>query len=338
MKGGRSRAKRQDVELTFEEMVPALNWVAELVAAVGIRGRPGAPPPLAPARWTWAPLVAGGVAGAVAWLAGVDPLPVPIAFFTASTSAGAERPQVGGRGREAGNEGSGNARGSGRFNWLCRSVIAVRRKERRVRGGRLAIGVSNARRVCEVPFGEDRGCHGLILGATDSGKTVSAAAIAQATIRGGNAVIAMDPKGDPDLERLLETEAARAPAFRSGAGPRAAHAYNVAKRGGPSEVADKVLSGTSGPSLITSLWRCASFSARSRFSERAGSTSAWRLVAQYMEAERLERLAARTDEAIAERVEHLSAGPASKDARRPRGGEESRCASRGVGFRGVAWV
>src|SRR5436190_617665 len=75
-------------------------------------------------------------------------------------------------------------------------------------GSVAAIGGGRARRVVRTPLGRSQGRHGLILGATGSGKTVTEAAIAQWHMRAGNAVIAIDPKGDRFLARTLQQEAA----------------------------------------------------------------------------------------------------------------------------------
>lgn len=126
---------------------------------------------------------------------------------------------------------------------FLRSRVSTRRAEaQRQDRGSLALGTTRRGNVCRVPIGEDHGVHGLVLGATGSGKTVTQAAIAQAYIRAGKATIVIDPKGDRDLlYTLLRT------AWQSGAKfrvwtPTGPNTYNPLARGGPTEIADKALS------------------------------------------------------------------------------------------------
>ena len=95
-----------------------------------------------------------------------------------------------------------------------------------------------------VPFGLSRGVHGLVLGATGSGKTVTQAAIAQAYILAGLPAIVIDPKGDRYLRAVLarRRRAKRGSPSASGR-PTGTAVYNPFGRGGPTEIADKALAG-----------------------------------------------------------------------------------------------
>ena len=127
---------------------------------------------------------------------------------------------------------------------FLRSLLG-RRRARRARWltpEGLAIGVTHGGRVCRVPFGLGNGVHGLVAGATGSGKTVTQAAIAEAYIDAGLAAIVIDPKGDDGLRSILEAAAGRNGAtFRSWS-PIGPTIYNPLGRGGPTEIVDKALS------------------------------------------------------------------------------------------------
>jgi type IV secretory pathway TraG/TraD family ATPase VirD4 len=119
----------------------------------------------------------------------------------------------------------------------------VKTAGRRVREDRLAIGVNRRRGVRSVPFGTTRGVHGLVLGATGSGKTVCQRAIAQAYVLADIPAIVIDPKGDEHLRETLWAAAQKAGVvFREWA-PRGRTVYNPFGRGNPTEVADKALAG-----------------------------------------------------------------------------------------------
>lgn len=266
-------------------------------AAIGLATRLGG------GRWTWAPMVAlppvlvGFVFGS---LSGVFAITLPLA---ASATAGAlswHRYTSGGARRER------ERRRVGPAQLALRELRLRRRRRRRVRGERLALGVARERRLVEVPFGRSRGIHGLLVGATDSGKTVTAASIAQATLRSGSAVIAVDPKGDDDLRDLLRSEAERADVPFLSWSPTGPCTYNVARRGDPSEVADKVLSGHewSEPHYLSVALRFVQREVEVlRACEAEPSLAS---IARYMHPERLEGLAARRGEDVAERVESLT--------------------------------
>jgi type IV secretory pathway TraG/TraD family ATPase VirD4 len=127
---------------------------------------------------------------------------------------------------------------------LLQTVIRRRhsRSARRLTTEGLAIGSARGGHVCRIPFGLGNGVHGLVAGATGSGKTVTQAQIAEAYVDAGLAAIVIDPKGDEGLRSTLEAAAVRRGAtFRtwSPAGPTV---YNPVGRGGPTEIVDKALS------------------------------------------------------------------------------------------------
>jgi hypothetical protein len=180
-----------------------------------------------------------------------------------------------------------------------------RAKRDRVDGERLAIGISNARKVVRVPLGRTQGRHGLILGATGAGKTVTEAAIAQWHLRSGNAVIAIDPKGDRFLARTLQREAGtQGVPFRAFT-PNGPCVYNVAARGGRSEVADKLLSGHqwSEPHYLAIALR---FMQREvEVLRAAGIKPSLASISRYLHPERLEAVAAGADAQVGEQVATL---------------------------------
>jgi hypothetical protein len=125
-----------------------------------------------------------------------------------------------------------------RFGW-----IRLRERLRQEEADELTIGKTRTGQICRIPFGAHRGVHGLVLGATGSGKTVTQGAIAQAYALAGLPVIVIDPKGDAWLESVLRlaSEHARGE-FREWT-PRGPSLYNPFARGGPTEITDKALAG-----------------------------------------------------------------------------------------------
>jgi hypothetical protein len=135
------------------------------------------------------------------------------------------------------------AESTGPLHWIWGSVSSRRAFAGRIKDDTLAIGTDRRGRVCRIPFGIDQGVHGLIVGATGAGKTVTQAAIAVAHILAGHPVIALDPKGDRFLRRVLEAAARlRGVRFRAWS-PNGDTTYNPLARGNPTEIADKALAG-----------------------------------------------------------------------------------------------
>lgn len=126
---------------------------------------------------------------------------------------------------------------------LLRSAVRRRRARhaRRLTVDGLALGDSRGAGVCRIPFGLGDGVHGLVAGATGSGKTVTQTAIAEAYVDAGLAAIVIDPKGDEDARATLEAAARRrGVAFRIWT-PSGPTVYNPLGRGGPTEIVDKAL-------------------------------------------------------------------------------------------------
>ncbi len=112
------------------------------------------------------------------------------------------------------------------------------------RDGRLIVGHEPGGRAVSIPLGGSRGGrHTLIVGATGSGKTVTATWIATQAVHAGMSVIVVDPKGD----RSMREELAHAAHLRDRPmlwwTPDGPSVYNPYARGTDSEIADKALAG-----------------------------------------------------------------------------------------------
>jgi hypothetical protein len=118
-----------------------------------------------------------------------------------------------------------------------------RAKRDRLAKNGLAIGVARHGGLCRVPFGHRQGVHGLISGATGSGKTVTQAAIAEAHVLAGQPVIVIDPKGDRLLRATLADAAEQTGVRFRAWSPSGEAVYNPLARGNPTEIADKALAG-----------------------------------------------------------------------------------------------
>jgi conjugal transfer pilus assembly protein TraD len=201
-------------------------------------------------RWTWTLL--GAPLAYLLWL--ID-WQVGLCLTTAITTAAGgglywqmEDTKRGGEEARAAREALGPLHAARA--WAAQRKLSERRVRparkpvlRRAQGDRLALGQTRKGGVCEVPLGVSRGVHSFVIGATGAGKTVTQAAIAQAHVLAGQAVIVIDPKGDRYLCRVLQ-EAARHMGVRfRGWSPTARAVYNPFARGGPTEITDKALAG-----------------------------------------------------------------------------------------------
>ena len=191
----------------------------------------------------------------------------------------------------------------GPLRWARSRISRAKQSDERVVGDKLAIGTNRRGDRCWVPFGRDRGVHGLVVGATGSGKTVTQAAIAVAYILAGLPAIVVDPKGDRYLRAVLRDAAARAGARFLEWSPTGNHVYNPFGRGGPTEIADKALAGHdwSEPhyKLITQRLLGQVMTTMRAAAEWPPTLSK---VVRYMDPERLDALASKVGGAVAERV------------------------------------
>jgi type IV secretory pathway TraG/TraD family ATPase VirD4 len=111
--------------------------------------------------------------------------------------------------------------------------------------GRLPIGRTDDGDSVSIPFGDESGGgrHGLVVGATGSGKTVTQGRILAQAIERGLGAVVIDPKGDDHLRSVL-VEAAQAGGKRLIEWtPRGPSVYNPLAAGPPSAIADKALAG-----------------------------------------------------------------------------------------------
>ncbi len=194
---------------------------------------------------------------------------------------------------------------------------------RRLSEDRLLLGTNRKGGVRYVPFGRHKGVHGLILGATGSGKTVTQAAIAESYVLAGLPAIVVDPKGDPMLFEVLQ-QAARG----SGRGflswsPIGSAIYNPFARGNPTEIADKLLIGQrwSEPHYEQQTRRLLGF-----VLETMRSAGEWPPtlsgVVDHMDTERLDLLASKVGGSTATRVSSYVDGLSAKEKSTLGGGRD----------------
>jgi Type IV secretion-system coupling protein DNA-binding domain len=127
-----------------------------------------------------------------------------------------------------------------------RLTVPVRLHGRPARGerSRLTVGRGEGGVPISIPFGERHGGrHTLIVGATGSGKTVTATWIATQAIAHGMGVVAVDPKGDARLAAQLAGCAREHGRRWIRWTPEGDEIYNPYARGGATEIADKALAG-----------------------------------------------------------------------------------------------
>jgi type IV secretory pathway TraG/TraD family ATPase VirD4 len=280
------------IALLWELVIPMLIGMALAALAMLAMRRAGL-------RWTWAALAAP-----IAWLAWLIDPHVGLMLATAvvgATGAGAkwhwDDVERGGSEKQAAKERVGPLR------WSWTRLRAGRVSEKRAVGDQLAIGMTRRGRISRIPFGVDRGVHGIVLGATGSGKTVTQTAIAQAYILAGLPVIAVDPKGDGFLREVLAESTRKAGRRFREWEPFGKTVYNPFARGGPTEVADKALAGHSFSDdhyrLITQRLLGQALATMKAAGEWPPTLST---VVRYMDPERLDDLASRVDGDVKDRV------------------------------------
>jgi TraM recognition site of TraD and TraG len=188
-------------------------------------------------RWTWALLPAAVGLFATAGFGIVESWSVGLAVggvVTARWTFLLER-----RDREAG----GDARRRARQAVGIRDALAARRAGRSptVDAGRYLLGFDGRRRRVMVRFGGQSGRHGLLVGASGSGKSNALLWCVARHIEAGFGAVVVDLKGDQLLARRLEREADmwRRPFYRwtLDGGDR----WNPLARGNRSELKDKLI-------------------------------------------------------------------------------------------------
>lgn len=190
-------------------------------------------------RWTW--VCAGLPICAVSWAvqAGTGRASVAGLAMAGAIASAWERQQL----HDGGSRAQLVRERLGFFSALW-SVSRRRLAERhRVRAGRFVIGESLERKLITVPLGVGEGKRGALVGAPGTGKTVDLAALAGAHVEAGCWVVCVDPKGDRSLEdalRRLARDHGRSFVMWH---PTGEVAYNPLARGGPTEIADKLLAG-----------------------------------------------------------------------------------------------
>jgi conjugal transfer pilus assembly protein TraD len=112
-----------------------------------------------------------------------------------------------------------------------------------LQGSELTVGTDPRGLPVRVRAGGMSGSHTLVVGATGSGKTVTATWITARLIDAGHAAVVIDPKGDQLLHDHLHAAATGAGVPFLEWSPDGPCAYNPYSHGGDTEIADKVLAG-----------------------------------------------------------------------------------------------
>ncbi|HEX4483310.1 MAG TPA: type IV secretion system DNA-binding domain-containing protein [Solirubrobacteraceae bacterium] len=132
---------------------------------------------------------------------------------------------------------------------VAANAFARRRREQGrdggwFRGDQLVLGTNRMGALVSIPFGGVRGgSHTLLVGATGSGKTVTATWMTVRAIERGMGAVVVDPKGDRamrDAVALAARSAGREFVEWTPSGP---NVYNPLARGSETEIADKLLGG-----------------------------------------------------------------------------------------------
>jgi type IV secretory pathway TraG/TraD family ATPase VirD4 len=113
-----------------------------------------------------------------------------------------------------------------------------------VREERVALGRTEDGELVTMPFGGAKGGrHGLVVGATGSGKTYTLSWILAQAVQSGMGAVVVDPKGDDRLRVELARAAQAAGRRHIEWTPRGPYVYNPFAHGSASSIADKALSG-----------------------------------------------------------------------------------------------
>lgn len=191
-------------------------------------------------RWTWAlfPMLAGGV---LAWATVIETWSVALTvggLVTARWAFTLER-----RAREAG----GDQRRAAKEIVGPTDVVAKRRSLKTVRegqlidGNRFLLGYGTKHRPVSLRFGTRSGRHGLMLGASGSGKTNALLCCLACHIEAGFGCVVIDMKGDQLLARRLRHLAERADVDYNQWSLDGCDYWNPLARGNRSELKDKLI-------------------------------------------------------------------------------------------------
>jgi len=189
-------------------------------------------------HWSWAALAA-----ALVPLAQPRPAGASLAFLTAAALAALHTARASRADACAGGDLARSAAMLVRPHDLLARLAGGTLDGRAPARGRLAIGRDARGRRVTMPFGPRPAAHTLVVGATGSGKTVTQTQLAVAAVARGMGVVAVDPKGDPDLRAALGHAAAAAGRRFVEWTPTGGSVYNPFASGGDSEIADKALAG-----------------------------------------------------------------------------------------------
>jgi conjugal transfer pilus assembly protein TraD len=168
------------------------------------------------------------------------------------------------------------------------------------RNGELALGRDERGRTVAVPYGDGRGRHALVVGATGSGKTVTQTWIATRAIARGSGAIVIDPKGDDGMRTAIRRSAVAAGRPFLEWSPRGESLYNPYARGGETEISDKVLAGErfTEPHYLRQAQRYLGHAVRAL--RASGVVVDLQSIVDHLDPDRLERLARVLPESSAE--------------------------------------
>lgn len=192
-------------------------------------------------RWTWA-LIPGTVGAGLLGVGVIEAWTVALTAAGWLTTCGAFRLER--RAREAG----GDRRRATHAKLGLIDVFARPLARAKVRLGsavvgkdRYVLGYGSNRRLVSIKFGGQSGRHGLLLGATGSGKTNALLGCLGRHIEAGVGVVVIDMKADPNLASQLRQMAAQAGRGFQQWSLDGQLKWNPLRRGSPSELKDKLI-------------------------------------------------------------------------------------------------
>ncbi len=228
---------------------PPRGWLAELMepdnlallvkisAVILVAGTLGFVLPYLGVRWTW-PLSFLGAVSPIWLLSPIAGATVTAAVLVCSAIAWRSTHD---RRRAGGDVAAQLAARPGPLAF-ARRLVARRNVGRSVTSAGMLVGHDQQHKPVRVPTCA-RVTHTLVLGATGAGKTVTQAWMLSRAIDAGQAVVCVDPKGDPLLVSELHAAAQRNGRDFALWTPDGPHSYNPFAHGSDSELADKALAG-----------------------------------------------------------------------------------------------